>query len=540
MGKNSAIAVIDLFAGPGGLGEGFSAYRTRGAGHPFRISMSVEMDEHAHRTLRLRSFFRQFSTRGDRVPEDYYRVLRGTLPESQLSTGKWSEKWRAAEGEALCAELGTPDGDTAADSRIRAEKLDRPRGAVVLLGGPPCQAYSLVGRARNRGIIGYRPEDDGRHVLYRQYLRILSQTWPVAFIMENVKGILSSRLNGTEIFPRILEDLHDPQRSLSKTTLASGLHRYSLHTLAIPGEASLWSPQGDDLPSSFLVRAEQHGIPQRRHRVFVVGIRDDLDCPTISHLQHIPPITLGSIIGDLPATLPRVSRRLRSTVPTGLGPIAAAQSVLTEQVLGSIADRSGAEVAKRCRHALRQRDSTDDEMERDFIPHRSTGPIPGRQSLQRWLSDKRLDGICNHVAKSHMPSDLARYVFASSFADCHKRSPKLEDFPRELLPDHANVSKSSGRATVFADRFRVQIAGEPATTITAHLAKDGHYYIHHDPMQMRSLTVREAARAQTFPDNYFFCGPRTAQYQQVGNAVPPYLAFQIADTLYRALTEAGV
>jgi len=139
-----------------------------------------------------------------------------------------------------------------------------------------------------------------------------------------------------------------------------------------------------------------------------------------------------------------------------------------------------------------------------------------------------------------MPSDLARYVFASSFASCHERSPKLEDFPRELLPDHANVSKSSGRATVFADRFRVQLAGEPATTITAHLAKDGHYYIHPDPMQMRSLTVREAARAQTFPDNYFFCGPRTAQYQQVGNAVPPYLALQIAETLHRALTEAGV
>lgn len=140
MGTNSAIAVIDLFAGPGGLGEGFSAYRVRGAGHPFQIAMSVEMDEHAHRTLQLRSFFRQFSTRGDHVPEDYYHVLRGTLSEFELSTGKWSQQWRAAEDEALCAELGTPGGDMAVDARIRAEKLDRPRGPVVLLGGPPSRS----------------------------------------------------------------------------------------------------------------------------------------------------------------------------------------------------------------------------------------------------------------------------------------------------------------------------------------------------------------------------------------------------------------
>lgn len=156
--------------------------------------------------------------------------------------------------------------------------------------------------------------------------------------------------------------------------------------------------------------------------------------------------------------------------------------------------------------------------------------------LARWISDPNLGGVCQHETRTHMDPDFARYLFAAVYGEIRSASPKLSHFPKHLLPNHSNIFETDGNGRKqlrgdFNDRFRVQLSGEPARTIVSHIAKDGHYFIHYDPEQCRSLTVREAARIQTFPDNYFFEGNRTQQYQQVGNAVPPFLALKLAEVV---------
>jgi DNA (cytosine-5)-methyltransferase 1 len=166
--------------------------------------------------------------------------------------------------------------------------------------------------------------------------------------------------------------------------------------------------------------------------------------------------------------------------------------------------------------------------------------------LEAWLYNPELNGIIQHESRTHMDSDLARYLFAAVSAQVTGRTPRLHQWPPGLLPKHRNVAVGkSGEIDVsgFLDRFKVQAWDEPSSTVTSHIAKDGHYFIHPDPSQNRSLTVREAARLQTFPDDYFFCGNRTQQYHQVGNAVPPLLAVQLARSvsgIFRAEVSSSI
>ena len=200
------IPVIDIFAGPGGLGEGFSSLRSQGQEPAFRVCLSIEKDRDAWETLRLRCFFREFGDAA--VPEAYYQHLRGEISREELYQTH-PEELRKAELIAVNAELGAQQ-KTATEIRARIKRALGGRKGFVLIGGPPCQAYSTVGRSRNKGNSAYVPEKDERSTLYIEYLQILADHQPSVFIMENVKGLLSARLSKQPLFTRMLEDLSYP------------------------------------------------------------------------------------------------------------------------------------------------------------------------------------------------------------------------------------------------------------------------------------------------------------------------------------------
>src|SRR5690606_22829253 len=207
---------------------------------------------------------------------DYYDLCNGKSDRPFSENSKLL--WEKAGSEARCITLGSPEGDAELDN-ILNEKLDVSR-PWVLIGGPPCQAYSLAGRSRNQGIAGYTAEDDHRHFLYKEYLRIIKERKPAVFVMENVKGILSSKVGGERIFSQILKDLSDPNTPLGDAE--PGI-KYRICSL-VSGQT--YGP-GDDVeqvdPHAFVIRAEEHGIPQARHRVILLGIALDEEGSIPSH-----------------------------------------------------------------------------------------------------------------------------------------------------------------------------------------------------------------------------------------------------------------
>lgn len=509
MSKLNKIPIIDLFAGPGGLGEGFMSLKNDEGQSVFDIKLSIEKDINAHKTLCFRSFYRQFVKNNKRVPEDYYIALRESdLSKREILIEEMLDRYdegAVARKEARLIELGSEKWTAKIVDGLIKEQLNGAKD-WVLIGGPPCQAYSNVGRSRVGGI----NKEDHRVYLYQEYLRIIKKHKPAVFVMENVKGLLSAKVDDEKVFDWMKRDL-----KVGKN--------YTIHSLVRPVEKD----------TDFLIKSEKYGVPQMRHRVILLGISKDYN-HLDDYLEENKEVTLKSVIGNLPVVRSGLNRKFIvnhsfETYNNGK----------PKRLYENLVDSSTSWLKEMSKNIDQIKDWG--ELELNGL---SDGPkeielgtggeylkasnlIPRNHVLKSWFIDKRLKGVMNHESRSHLTQDLMRYLFAGLYVEKYNRFPRLKDYARhskDLLPDHANVD--SGK---FTDRFRVQIPDKPATTVTSHISKDGHYFIHYDPSQCRSLTVREAARIQTFPDNYLFRGSRTAQYHQVGNAVPPYLAYQIAE-----------
>jgi DNA (cytosine-5)-methyltransferase 1 len=497
------IPIVDLFAGPGGLNEGFSSIGEQDGRPVFKTVASFEMNKYAHGTLLLRTAYR-IMKRGAGVPSAYYRYIQGELPWEDFSTDPVvSDALARARREVHLVELGE-DNRTLVDGTIRnalAESLESPSDDWVLIGGPPCQAYSLAGRSRRKHDEEF--ENDHKHFLYKEYLHIIEKFRPTVFVMENVKGLLSSTNKGDQTFDLIMSDLSEPSPGVE----------YEVRSLVVD------EPVGQLNPRDFVIHAEDYGIPQKRHRVILLGIRADaLERTSRVFLEPKDPVTVNDAIGDLPS--------LRSTISPALEDNPLAWTILTHEVTAILGRGLVAEPAL--------------VKPTKLIPggpflSNYVAPAP-ETAYQKWILDPQVGGVTLHHTRSHMSEDIKRYGYLAAEAARLGRAPKLDDLPSSLQPEHKNIGKAN---TPFVDRFRVQLADKPSTTVVSHIAKDGHYYIHPDPSQMRSLTVREAARLQTFPDNYFFTGSRTQQYHQVGNAVPPLLAAQIAEKVAATLRLPG-
>ena len=515
------IPVVDLFAGPGGLGEGFSAYSKGSRPSVYNIVLSVEKQQDAHRTLELRSFFRKFSR--EDVPDEYYQYLRGDIGREKLFD-LYPKQANLARNEALCMELGKDlKSNDIIDSRITELLKKCTDNKWVLIGGPPCQAYSVVGRARNKGKKDYSLEKDPKSYLYKEYLRIIAKYSPAVFVMENVKGILSSKINGGSLFEKVISDLKCPQKAVlgtSKKNFKSG-DEYEIYSLVTPETSAEGLKNKSKL---FIVESEKYGIPQTRHRVIVFGVRKDFSYVSPGSLYEKDEVVVRDVLDGLPAIRSGLSREKDSLTSWRQRLF---ETLECEWFNEGITQKHDEKVLDHIISALSEIETVELDRGHEFVCH----DMKVRQDLAWWFIDDRLGGACNHVSKSHMITDIHRYLFAASFAEYYGHSPKIMEFPEELIPNHKNAK--SGH---FDDRFRVQVADKPSSTITSHISKDGHYFIHYDPEQCRSLTVREVARLQTFPDNYFFEGNRTQQYIQVGNAVPPLLARQIASITYDLLS----
>lgn len=388
---------MDLFAGCGGLSEGF--YR-----EDYKALLHLEINAPACETLRTRMKYYHYSE------EEIQRAV-------------------------LCDDITRAGIVDEIKKRIN-EPVD------IIIGGPPCQAFSSVGRAQSPDAMS----SDPRNYLFENYLHILNEFQPELFIFENVKGILTAKPKGIKIFDKIIADMQKTYDVL-----------------------------GD--PNMILLNAADYGVPQIRERVIIIGVKRN---------------------GKIKLSPKEIYARIEKTHSAGgtKKPYVTVREAISD--LPALRPGEGKERVK-------QKGKASNE----FLER-----IKGYDDM-----------IYNHVARNHNEKDRERYRILS------EHNWQLKDL-QAVRPDLVHHDPKH-----FGNRYTVQEYDKPGKTVVAHLYKDGNLFIHPDSNQARTFTVREAARIQSFPDDFVFEGSRTEQYKQVGNAVPPLMAEAFAKAIKSVLEE---
>ncbi len=441
---------IDLFAGCGGLSEGF--YR-----QGFRALAHVEIDPAACKTLRTRMKYYGYD-----------------------------------DVDAAVLEMDITRGDVIE----RIEEAVRGREVDLIIGGPPCQAYSSLGRAKD----DHAMQNDPRNYLFESYVKVLNHYKPKFFVFENVTGMLTAKIKGEYIVNKIL---------------------------AAFGEN--YKVKFD--PKMMVLNSVNYGVPQIRKRVIILGVRKDVGVEPeevyagIVKTHYDPEEMCGETAEahDESAEMCGETAEAHDESAEMCGETAEAHRDSEEECLVQAGDDAGKE------QGLKKYVTVRDAIGELPPLHPGQGkPLVAFESRRdnEFLKKIRKEDdkvLRDHVARNHNERDIERYKVMS---ENHWTF-------QELLEHRPDLNHEKQR--VFGNSYVVQWWDLPSKTIIAHLYKDGNQFIHPDSSQGRTFTVREAARLQSFPDDFVFEGPRTEQFKQVGNAVPPLFAEAIARCLKEKL-----
>lgn len=396
---------IDLFAGCGGLSEGF--YR-----QGFKALAHVEIDHWACETLRTRMKFYGYKNYDKEVIEH---------------------------------DITSDDILERIDSAVNGRTVD------IIIGGPPCQAYSTAGRVRD----GKKMASDPRNYLFESYVKILEHYSPKFFVFENVTGLLSAQVKNEPIFPKVLKALGNKYKVIGN-------------------------------PEVLVHNTADYGVPQLRKRVIIIGVRKDID----KSAEEI----------------------YESIIKTHWNP---------ETQNG---ERKGRKRFIDVRQAIGDLPSVEPGKDAST----ETFDYPCDNEFLKKIGKPGVNPLMDHIARNHNDMDRERFQVMIhnhwSFGQLRREMPQYEH-------EHARV---------FDNSYVVQWWDLPSKTILAHIHKDGFQFIHPDEEQRRTFTVREAARIQSFPDDFEFKGSRGEKYKQIGNAVPPLFAEALAKSIRKNLNDITI